>query len=682
MVLKERKNSLKLVSLLLGFIMIFAISLSIPVITNAYSQTAAVTVATTAQITATGAGFIDAPLSSWNSGGTQYWIHSDYWGINHQKMSGTKDNPLQTPIFNKNRSQFFTNNGSINGNPWIVSIYKDTYGGLLAFVHMEAVVVGGVASKGRVGLAYSTNNGDTFTYLGEIIAPYNDPGDAVNQFNIQGCPYLVKDGYIYCYYNEYGTNVARDELSDVIAAARNNTVTTWHKYYNGTWTESGMFGNRSAIVSADSGVPVPGICHTQAAYSTYDGKYYLTMTSMNWGGVDTYVRLYQSSDCVSWTLYQVVVNEPAGNYPANSGWQYSSIVDFGSGENATVGKLFYLYCGNRPTEPNYMTWKRWTIDLSRDPVGSWSLNSNVNDSANMNTGSLVNGATYAAGKSGNCVSLDGVNDYVNIPNTANLTGMGQMTLSCWVNMSQLPAQNYVVVGKDSSDASYRIVINSSGQGHFVVATSGSSWYSAGTYASFTSSLSLNTWYHIVGTYDGNYVRVYINGALAGTGSQPLQGTIAAGTSPLRIGYKSASTIDYYKGKVDEVQVYNVALSSTEVDNLYDLYNMTATAHTASSEFTSTQGANNWYYYDWSPGSLTAMTWNSGNWLGTEAYCLVMSNAQHPGANADSARAWWASAAGRIEIKGNARMYASGVDGVIVSIQKNGDVIWTTNLAYN
>jgi len=129
--------------------------------------------------------------------------------------------------------------------------------------------------------------------------------------------------------------VARAKVTDVVAAAKNGTVSAWNKYFNGGWTEPGMHGDRDAIA-------VAGICHTQAAYSTYDKKYYLVMTSMNWSGVNTYIKLYQSDDCVTWKFYQVIADERGDAYEGYSGWQYSSIVDVGDGETTTVGRTCYF----------------------------------------------------------------------------------------------------------------------------------------------------------------------------------------------------------------------------------------------------------------------------------------------------------------------------------------------------
>lgn len=216
--------------------------------------------------------------------------------------------------------------------------------------------------------------------------------------------------------------------------------------------------------------------------------------------------------------------------------------------------------------------------VSNTVCGLWHLdegsgNITADSSGNSNIGNLVNGALWTSGKTNNAVQLDGIDDYVNVPDNSTLNGMSAITVAAWVNISQLPSagQNYDIVGKDSNGNSYRITLGASGTGHFVVNTSNNSWYSAGTYAGFTTVLSTNTWYYIVGTYDGSNVRVYVNGSYEGSGSQTISGTINNSLSNVKFGYKSSSNVDYLKGTVDEVNVYNRALTSDEVKNLYLSY---------------------------------------------------------------------------------------------------------------
>ena len=78
--------------------------------------------------------------------------------------------------------------------------------------------------------------------------------------------------------------------------------------------------------------------------------------------------------------------------------------------------------------------------------------------------------------------------------------------------------------------------------------------------SAVTSLPLNTWSHLATTYDGTTLRLYVNGALAG--SSTIAGSIPASTGPLRLG-GNAIWGEWFSGEIDDVRVYNRALSATE-----------------------------------------------------------------------------------------------------------------------
>ncbi len=77
----------------------------------------------------------------------------------------------------------------------------------------------------------------------------------------------------------------------------------------------------------------------------------------------------------------------------------------------------------------------------------------------------------------------------------------------------------------------------------------------------SASLPLNVWSHLATTYDGATVRLYVNGALVG--SLPFAGAIPASTGPLRLGGNSVWG-EWFAGLIDEVRVYNRALSASEI----------------------------------------------------------------------------------------------------------------------
>jgi multidrug efflux pump subunit AcrA (membrane-fusion protein) len=80
-------------------------------------------------------------------------------------------------------------------------------------------------------------------------------------------------------------------------------------------------------------------------------------------------------------------------------------------------------------------------------------------------------------------------------------------------------------------------------------------------------LSANTWYSSCGTYDGSNVRVFVNGVEDGTAGT-LTGTMPNNGSNLTIGRRDDGS--YFPGKIDDVRIYNRALSAAEVFQLYNL----------------------------------------------------------------------------------------------------------------
>jgi hypothetical protein len=213
-------------------------------------------------------------------------------------------------------------------------------------------------------------------------------------------------------------------------------------------------------------------------------------------------------------------------------------------------------------------------------LGEWHLDGDVSDiSGNGNLGSLIGAAVYTTGILGQGVGLSGDGSYVNVPESPTLMdGSSGLTVSVWINMNHLPKQNvyYAPVAKEHS---YRFIIGADGGAHFVVATSNNGWYSQGTVASFKSRLSAGVWYHLVGSYNGMNLQVYLNGTPSGTGSS-ISGTICAHAKPMNrhtsvinsavtFGAKTAGNLDYTDGIIDEVRIYNRALSAEEILELYN-----------------------------------------------------------------------------------------------------------------
>ena len=270
------------------------------------------------------------------SGGNIDWYHT--YGEESEKFSGPLNDPCQTIVYKD--IDPFTNPNNIDGRWWLSNMYVTAEGGLLAFCHMEWCTQDGFWA---LGLAYSADDGASFTKLGKIITTKIQEPDP-NNGNITGVPYFIKDNYFYIYYREnpgifgftYGSVcVARALVSDVINAAKNGSVTTWHKYYNGAWNELGLGGNATDVFPLD--VFHNYIVHGDAAYCTYNQKYVMSgYTDLHGNGI----WISFSNDGLSWEQPTYIQHGSSSNISLSP---YETIVNIDGQDNGVVGQNFYIY---------------------------------------------------------------------------------------------------------------------------------------------------------------------------------------------------------------------------------------------------------------------------------------------------------------------------------------------------
>jgi hypothetical protein len=194
-------------------------------------------------------------------------------------------------------------------------------------------------------------------------------------------------------------------------------------------------------------------------------------------------------------------------------------------------------------------------------VAAYSFNeaagvSTLDASGNSNTGTIANATRSTAGKFGNALLFNGTSARVNVPDAASLDLTTGMTLEAWVRPSALASWRTVILKETTGGLAFSLYAHTTGsrpEGYVHVTTD--------TAASGTSALALNTWTHLSVSYDGVTIRLYVNGVQVG--SRALTGPIATSTGALRIG-GNAVWGEYFKGLIDEVRVYNRALSAGEI----------------------------------------------------------------------------------------------------------------------
>jgi hypothetical protein len=199
-------------------------------------------------------------------------------------------------------------------------------------------------------------------------------------------------------------------------------------------------------------------------------------------------------------------------------------------------------------------------------ISYWKLDegsgSTASDSVGGNHG-FLNGPVWTTGKVGNALSFDG-NDYVDCGNDASLDISGtKITYEAWINHQFTPgSHSWGNVIRKHHDAGNWI--------RFEANQEKVSFYLSGlNYCTGQTTLSPNTWYHVVGTYDGQCMKVFVNGVE--DGKLEIVKTITPhSSSNLYIGCSFyGNYIEFWKGQIDEVAIYNRALTPTEILQHYE-----------------------------------------------------------------------------------------------------------------
>lgn len=177
-------------------------------------------------------------------------------------------------------------------------------------------------------------------------------------------------------------------------------------------------------------------------------------------------------------------------------------------------------------------------------------------SGNGNHGT-ISGATWtSSGKFGNALEFNGTNSKVTVPDSTSLRLTTGMTLEAWVYPTTAPK-------------AWRAVIDKNVDGYYLMASTdagnrigtGGTWTGGNQNTVGPSALTVNVWTHLAATFDGAMVRLYVNGVQVASQTQTTP--LAPTTGTLQIGADSYPT-EFFAGRIDEVRIYNRALSAAEI----------------------------------------------------------------------------------------------------------------------
>jgi fibronectin type 3 domain-containing protein len=194
------------------------------------------------------------------------------------------------------------------------------------------------------------------------------------------------------------------------------------------------------------------------------------------------------------------------------------------------------------------------IALSQTPIASWKLNNDTNDaSGNGINGTPISSPTYTTSsiEGSHALSLNGTNQYIDLGNPSSLpSGTQARTLSAWAKTNTITGFHWIVAFGTATGSNAMMLGQNGAQ------------LRGGSYANDLAAAdkwTTGVWHHICLTYDGTYARLYFNGvqvsyAIKSWNLLQLRAYIG----------RNVNNSEYWNGEIDDVRIYNTALTAAQV----------------------------------------------------------------------------------------------------------------------
>ncbi|MCA9131774.1 MAG: cadherin domain-containing protein, partial [Planctomycetales bacterium] len=167
---------------------------------------------------------------------------------------------------------------------------------------------------------------------------------------------------------------------------------------------------------------------------------------------------------------------------------------------------------------------------------------------------------WTTGVEGRGLRFDGRNDWVTVPDDDSLDLTRGMTMSMWVNPAKLGDWRTGILKERPGGLAYALYVSDDKSLPGVYINLGG-W---DLNATANQSLPLDTWSHLAATYDGSQLKLFVNGKQVA--QLAARGSLVTSNSPLRFGGNSVWG-EYFQGEMDEVRLYNSALSAADIARL-------------------------------------------------------------------------------------------------------------------
>lgn len=448
----------------------------------------------------------------------------------------------------------------------------------------------------HLGFTWNGTEGKLCLYLnGNLVATSDVPSsasyDIASSFNIPyDGPRYINDFRLYdhCLSAKEVKEISKGlslhyKLSDPYIESTTNYSS--QSASSGGWNNSGSSvrnNNDTSVNRVSSDCPVLSIQQTAAGNSaiTFGNVSTSTYTTLKGATVTASVYVYISDiNCSSNIIYlrSTVNDNKEGNnicdfqyngstnpqnWPKN---QWIRIEGTGTIVSNETAVYFCTYTNNLNEKRYFTCWQLELKDHSTPfVVGSRSESLCFDASGFGNNGVVRNQSSISIERDSPRYEVSTVFNGTPFIIGQNLNGAKStdaLSLCAWVNPSQVSGGYNIVSSYEGGGAGLHI---SSGNIYFQI-------YSGGYIGVSGGSVSANTWYHVVGTYDNSKLRIYINGELKGEVSKTGNITYNSNT-PWSIAVNPSGTGDggeHFYGKLSDVRIYSTALSASDIKELYN-----------------------------------------------------------------------------------------------------------------
>ncbi len=207
-------------------------------------------------------------------------------------------------------------------------------------------------------------------------------------------------------------------------------------------------------------------------------------------------------------------------------------------------------------------------------VGWWPFNGNANDESGNGNNGTVNGATLTAdrdGKANSAYSFGGINQWIDVQSNQNLNLKGEITISAWIFKSEFFKRYEAIIIKDQNgtntqNINYKFQLSKSNALDFYT----SRGYSATKFDSVK-------WNFFVGINTKDTIKLYLNNILVFKSSNQFNNNdltnnllaLSFGRLPYNELSEPGNERMYFNGKLDDIAIYNRALTQEEITKLYN-----------------------------------------------------------------------------------------------------------------